>query len=74
MIIYASGYEKFGRGGGREEGAINPVTWTREGWREGFSVEKGPDRKLAAAICLKYVNLTAAPRNCRQREKEGLQS
>ena len=34
-------------------------------------VEMGPDRKLAAVICLKYVNLLAAPRKGRQWEREG---
>lgn len=54
---------------GREGGSINPVTWTPERWREGFSVEMGPDRKLAAVICLKYVSLTASPRKGRQGER-----
>ena len=54
---------------GREGGSINPVTWTPERWREGFSAEMGPDRKLAAVICLKYVSLTASPRKGRQGER-----
>lgn len=43
---------------------LNP--WEVE---EGFSVEMGPDRKLAAVICLKYVSLTASPRKGRQGER-----